>query len=556
MRIAVLSRSPFRYRGTRSGSTRRLWIKIKLHALRFTSLGTTTTAVRGANGVAAAVFGFFSYFFGFFRTLILWLYGWLRPGLRRLYYSLLALVRTTAALAVAAKEALVTFHRDAASRAHGRTAALLAMASATVILFSFCYFGLGVEVRLDGKVIGYVDSKSQMEDMISSVEAKATEYFGTPYHYGGNLTYSMSYMKYTNTLSSEEIEDLLFSSIGDVQKTYALSVDGTIIATNDSRTALQMMLRRILKSSSTAFPNAKTEFVQDVQIISSGLDDSHKMSISDLEALLSSNSQETVTYTIQKGDTVSGIASRNGMKISELKNLNADQDLSKIFPGDVVKVSAAVPYLSLKQTVNQSYTESIAYGTDTEYSSSLYTGQSKIKKAGTNGTAAVTADVVYINGVEQSRTVLSYQVVTQPVNEVKLVGTAARPKTAASGHFIKPSSGRFSSGYGYRKSFGDFHTGVDFAGPKGSAIWAADGGTVIWAGWKGNYGYCVMISHGNGYVTLYGHCSKLLVRVGDKVYQGQQIAKVGSTGRSTGPHVHFEIIYNGNTQNPLRYVSK
>ena len=150
MRIAVLSRSPFRYRGTRSGSTRRLWIKIKLHALRFTSLGTTTTAVRGANGVAAAVFGFFSYFFGFFRTLILWLYGWLRPGLRRLYYSLLALVRTTAALAVAAKEALVTFHRDAASRAHGRTAALLAMASATVILFSFCYFGLGVEVRLDG----------------------------------------------------------------------------------------------------------------------------------------------------------------------------------------------------------------------------------------------------------------------------------------------------------------------------------------------------------------------------------------------------------------------
>lgn len=556
MRIAVLTGNRFRYRGTRSGAARRLWVKLKLHTLRFSSLGTTTTAVRGANGVAAAIFGCFSYIFRFFGFLLNKGYQLALPLLQRLYQTLLRTLAGIKALAVAAKDGLVAVHQQAASRSRGRAAALLAMISATVMLFSFCYFGLGVEVRLDGKVIGYVDSKAQVQEMIANVEAKASEYFGTPYHYAGNLTYSLSYMKDTDVLGSSEMQDLLFSSIGDLQKTYALSVDGQVIATNDSRTALQMMLRRILKSSAAQFSNAKTEFVQDVQITATGLGDKYKMAISDLEWLLTSNQQETVTYTIQKGDTLSGIASRNGMKVSELKTLNSSMDLSKIFPGDVVQVSAAVPFLSLKQTVTQSYTEQISYGTDVEYSSKLYTGQSSIKSAGVYGSAAVTADVVYVDGVEQSRTVLSYEVVSQPVNEVKLVGTAVRPKTAASGHFIKPSSGRFSSGYGYRRSFGDFHTGTDFAGPTGSAIWASDGGTVIWAGWKGNYGYCVMINHGNGYVTLYGHCSKLLVRVGDKVYQGQQIAKVGSTGRSTGPHVHFEIIYNGNTRNPLRYVSK
>ncbi|MBQ9926293.1 MAG: M23 family metallopeptidase, partial [Clostridia bacterium] len=83
---------------------------------------------------------------------------------------------------------------------------------------------------------------------------------------------------------------------------------------------------------------------------------------------------------------------------------------------------------------------------------------------------------------------------------------------------------------------------------------ASDGGRVTYAGWKGNYGYCVFIDHGNGYTTVYAHCSKLLVKVGQSVAKGETIAKVGSTGRSTGPHLHFEIRVNGKHQNPLNYI--
>ena len=121
---------------------------------------------------------------------------------------------------------------------------------------------------------------------------------------------------------------------------------------------------------------------------------------------------------------------------------------------------------------------------------------------------------------------------------------------------MKPSNGVFSSGYGYRRSLGDFHTGVDFAGAIGTSIYASDGGKVTFAGWKGNYGYCVFIDHQNGFVTVYAHCSKLLVKAGQSVAKGETIARVGNTGRSTGPHVHFEIRHNDQTVNPLNYINK
>lgn len=100
----------------------------------------------------------------------------------------------------------------------------------------------------------------------------------------------------------------------------------------------------------------------------------------------------------------------------------------------------------------------------------------------------------------------------------------------------------------------EFHPGVDFAGREGTAVEAVAAGIVTWAGPRYGYGNLVEIDHGNGYVTLYGHNEKLLVRVGDKVAQGQEIALMGSTGRSTGPHVHFEVHYHDKVINPLRLV--
>lgn len=99
-----------------------------------------------------------------------------------------------------------------------------------------------------------------------------------------------------------------------------------------------------------------------------------------------------------------------------------------------------------------------------------------------------------------------------------------------------------------------FHSGIDFAGKKGSDIMAVASGVVVWAGKRSGYGNLVEINHGNGYHTRYGHNSKILVKVGQTVKKGQVIALMGSTGRSTGPHCHFEVRYHGRAVNPKKYV--
>lgn len=118
------------------------------------------------------------------------------------------------------------------------------------------------------------------------------------------------------------------------------------------------------------------------------------------------------------------------------------------------------------------------------------------------------------------------------------------------------ANARVSSPYGYRTMGGrEFHPGIDLAVPYGSPIYATGSGVVVYSGWKNGYGNFIEIDHGNGYVTRYGHSSRLLVSVGQQIKKNQEIALVGCTGRCTGPHVHYEVLLNGQRQNPATYLA-
>ena len=120
---------------------------------------------------------------------------------------------------------------------------------------------------------------------------------------------------------------------------------------------------------------------------------------------------------------------------------------------------------------------------------------------------------------------------------------------------IRPISGTITSRFGANSSIrSSAHTGLDISAPKGTPIKAAASGTVTFSGWKGSYGYMIVISHGNGIQTYYAHCSQLYASVGETVSQGETIASVGSTGNSTGPHLHLEVRINGVAYNPQNYV--
>jgi murein DD-endopeptidase MepM/ murein hydrolase activator NlpD len=143
------------------------------------------------------------------------------------------------------------------------------------------------------------------------------------------------------------------------------------------------------------------------------------------------------------------------------------------------------------------------------------------------------------------------------VLETFLMDKSLHDRITPSGSPVK--NGWVSSGYGKRTDpftgKKEFHEGIDLAGKEGSRVLSAGDGIVSWAGERSGYGKLVEITHGNGFVTRYGHNKKLLVAVGDTVKKGQQIAVLGSTGRSTGPHVHFEVVQNGQQVNPSKYLT-
>ena len=181
-------------------------------------------------------------------------------------------------------------------------------------------------------------------------------------------------------------------------------------------------------------------------------------------------------------------------------------------------------------------------------------GQKKIKTPCTDGLKYVDEFITYINGIETKREVLQESIIKAPVTQVEYIGTKELPSPVGSGILSMPTSGSLSSRFGSR--WGKQHQGIDLGAPLGTPIYAADNGIVIYSQYNdGGYGYMVQIDHGNGLKTYYAHCNELLVNTGDIVAKGDIIAEVGNTGRSTGPHLHFEVRRGDVPIDPLEYLN-
>ncbi|MBR7092517.1 MAG: peptidoglycan DD-metalloendopeptidase family protein [Clostridia bacterium] len=211
------------------------------------------------------------------------------------------------------------------------------------------------------------------------------------------------------------------------------------------------------------------------------------------------------------------------------------------------------------------YDESIAFSKKTVKDKTKYLGYSHVKTKGVNGTCRYTAQVVYLNGEQVSKTVLTSEITQEPVTQVTVIGAMTYNDSTVAGDGV--ATGRFIWPVPYTKNitsyfgarWGSTHYGIDISagGVNGKPILAADGGKVIavnTSGWGGGWGNYVLIDHGNGYKTRYAHCKSVVVKVGQKVAQGELIAYVGSTGDSTGPHLHFEVLLNEKRVNPLPYL--
>ena len=451
------------------------------------------------------------------------------------------------------------FHSAAAGTLAVGPISFLVMAGALgAALTLTTLYSTSYAVIVDGREVGVVADQSVVDQAIQTVETRGSQLLGYDYRVNGNIDYNFTLALKSDLSQPQDISNYFYSQLNELSdqlRAYEVVVDGRTIGTVKDETALNGMLEAI-KDQFVTEDTTSADFVEDLSVHTVYAVDS-LMTVDQVEAALKANTTGETTYTVVKGDTYNGIAYANDMSLSDLMALNPDVSLNRLMVGDVLNVKEVIPTLSVRTTEQVTYTEPIPCPVEEVQDDKMYKGDSKIVTQGEEGEALVSADVVYVNGYERDRTVTNSQTLREPTVTVKAVGTKERPKTASKGTYIWPvRSHRINSYFGGRNIFGrySFHSGIDLHAAYGENVMAADGGTVTKAGWSSGYGNLVVITHDNGTQTYYGHNSSLVVSVGQKVYQGQVIAKAGSTGRSTGVHCHFEVRVHGTAVNPLNYL--
>lgn len=258
------------------------------------------------------------------------------------------------------------------------------------------------------------------------------------------------------------------------------------------------------------------------------------------------NSTEIINYTVQVGDVIGEIAKRFNININTI-----------LWANDLTAHSYIKPNQTLVILPLDGVAHKVAKGDTVSKIAKLYDADAtqivKFNKLEEDGADIVVGETLIIpDGEKPTPKVVPNLIATRPSSFNKVVPVSSVLAPAGSG-YLWPTDAKIITQY-----FGLTHNALDIAAPIGTRIYAIKAGTVITAqcGWNGGYGCYIKIDHGNGIISLYGHNSKLLVNVGDYVTQGQNISIMGSTGHSTGPHVHFEIRVNGKNVNPLSYVRK
>ena len=412
-------------------------------------------------------------------------------------------------------------------------------------------------VQVNGETVGYVAN----EDIFDTAREDVMERI----NYAGSdkteLTIEPSYTIAVahHMLDENEMADAIIQSAGDqIGEGTALYLDGELTAVCSDGDALRAYFTSRLEPYEVPDdPNVSVGFNKQVTLEDGLYFKDSLQDYADVEKALSDVKQAQKVYTVKTGDTLWDIAHKNDLTFRELCALNTNfkgeplNEKSSIREGDELIVTKEEAALEVRITRIETREEEVAFAIETTKSNEYTKGTTKVLQEGQNGLRRVTFQNVYdTNNVLVEQTILSTEVIKEPVNKKVVQGTkkvkSSTKFITGSGQFIWPVPNyRYCSRW-----YGGRHRGVDICAPAGTPIYASAGGTVTKAGYNKagagtGYGYSVIINHGGGYSSVYAHCLSLTVSAGQTVKQGQLIGYVGSTGRSTGNHCHFEIRLNG-----------
>lgn len=418
---------------------------------------------------------------------------------------------------------------------------------------------------VNGQKAGIVGSVEKGQQLIDDILAKRGQAINKPAKTNDHIEYQLVRVKKAELLGEMSTKNELEKKLTTYIDGYALEIAGTQIAILPNQEDIQKVLKTYQEFYTKPSDNNKLISAQFTESTSAKPVEAQPDQVKLPDQVLKELKDGRITtneYTVQANDSWWLIARKNDMKTKEVLASNPGMtEESKLQAGQKIKLVSVTPYLTVMSKGILTSTEIIAFDVVTNTDSKLARGESVVKEQGSDGEKQVTYSYLQKNGKDISKQIINEKVIKSPVSQVVDKGPSSTPVSVAyslsrgsgsTSGIAWPLKGSINSYYGSRH--GSFHTGLDIGGDVGEPYTAAASGTIVAAGWGGGYGNMILIDHGNGVMTRYAHSSRLLVSVGQSVSRGQTIGLVGITGNTTGPHLHFEVILNGDTVNPLSYL--
>jgi len=428
---------------------------------------------------------------------------------------------------------------------------------AGVLIFGFSiftyYHNTAYAVKINGKTVGVVRDKDDFTKVIDTIRDNFYKTYEAEMVFNETIEYEKIKAKKNELTSAMRMESTLKQVMSLKVKAFGIKANGKLVSVLATQAESEKVLEEIKNPYISNLEGIQdVYFGENVIIEEIAIEMKGIRTLEDTVKLIQKGTEEVKVHEVQKGESLWTIAKKYNLSVAELEEANPEVNPDKLQIKQPINLIVPKPLLTVVTVRRSRYEDNIPFPVEFEETATLYKGENKIKVAGKDGKREVYAEIVEHNDVEVTRNILEEKIITEPNKQIVLKGTKELPPKIGTGTFSNPTRGTLSSRFGWR--WGRQHEGIDIAAKIGTTITAADGGKVTFSGTKSGYGKLVIIDHGGGFETYYGHCSKLLVSKGDKVYKGQKIAEVGNTGKSTGPHLHFEVRKNGKPINPLSYV--
>ena len=430
-------------------------------------------------------------------------------------------------------------------------------------------------VYIDGQRIGTVDSKDIVEKVIDQKVSSLKDQYQGLSLVADNISV-VEEQAFLPAFNNETASKKLASELKIAAEAKAITVEGEPVAylknEEEANEALKQLKLQYVNEDELNELEARANSEEPLPALAEGqsrlLDVSFEEKVSILDkkvlpdqvhspadtvTLLQKGTLEEKKYQVTEGDVLGSIAADHELTTAELVALNPGITAESLLQiGQELNVTAYKPFLTVVVKKEQNQKETIKFETKVNDNSDMFKGDRKVTQEGQDGEKTVHYEYKIINGVTAETNKLNETITKEPVAEIIEKGTKVVP-SRGSGQLAWPTVGGYiSSHVGYR--WGRLHKGLDIARPSNHAIKAADNGTVVEAGYDGSFGNKIVINHNNGMKTIYAHLSSIGVSVGQTVSKGQQIGVMGSTGNSTGTHLHFELYINGALKNPLDYL--